>query len=307
MEKNVFIDLKNDAKILYLYTKVVDIDNDGLNEIILVGENDNMPGLIDPPDTLRCYDAYGKVIWKYSFDDKVYSHREPINTEYHISILDTLNFKGTNNLFLISSNGPSYSSAVFRIDLKNGKRLPGTLWCSGHITSGIIKDINNNGKKDLICLGYDNGYEDVVLFACEIDTLTKVRPTTQEYLILNYPIAKMLAYIRFPKVDYDIFYQNRTPTINPGILNIRNHNRIYDFYTTDPNNKNIAAIGYEVEEDFKTINVVINSNFRVRRDSLVAQGKLNPPYTDTEEYKDIIKSHILFWKNGKWVKREELD
>lgn len=51
--------------------------------------------------------------------------------------------------------------------------------------------------------------------------------------------------------------------------------------------------------------VVVISSFRVFRDSLVAQGKLNPPFTDTKEYKEIIKNSVLYWKNGKWVKREE--
>lgn len=52
--------------------------------------------------------------------------------------------------------------------------------------------------------------------------------------------------------------------------------------------------------------VIIISSFRVFRDSLVHRGKLNPPYTDTKEYKEIIKNSVLYWKNSKWVRREEL-
>lgn len=248
------------------------------------------------------------MVWKFSFSDSVYSDKGVLPDDYYLKLLDTLYFNGKKCLYLITWNGPSFSSAIIRIDLSNGKRLPGTFWCSGHITSGIIKDIDNNEKKDMICLGYDNGFEDAVLFACEIDTLTKVRLTTYDYLIRNYKTADMIAYIRFPKVDYDIFYQNRTPALNnPAVLNSRNYNRIYDFCTGDPNNERYAVIGYEVHDDFKTIDIVIDSNFRVRRDSLVAHGKLKPPYTDTKDYIDIIKSKILYWKNGKWVKRNELD
>jgi len=45
----------------------------------------------------------------------------------------------------------------------------------------------------------------------------------------------------------------------------------------------------------------------VQRDTLVARGILKPPYTDTKEYCSLIKSKLLFYKNGKWVKREELE
>ena len=53
--------------------------------------------------------------------------------------------------------------------------------------------------------------------------------------------------------------------------------------------------------------LIIFDEFRTIRDSLVSQGKLKLPYTDTPEYKNIIKSKILYLKNGKWVNREELD
>ncbi|MDT3697620.1 MAG: hypothetical protein ROY99_14645 [Ignavibacterium sp.] len=45
----------------------------------------------------------------------------------------------------------------------------------------------------------------------------------------------------------------------------------------------------------------------MQRDTLVAHGVLKPPYTDTEEYKEIVKNNILYWQNGNWVKREELE
>ncbi|MCZ7615549.1 MAG: hypothetical protein M5T52_18885 [Ignavibacteriaceae bacterium] len=66
-------------------------------------------------------------------------------------------------------------------------------------------------------------------------------------------------------------------------------------------------IGYDVSYNLKDINIVVGSDFRVVRDTLVAHGLLNPPYTDTEEYKELLKSKILYWKNGKWVKKEELE
>lgn len=304
--KNFPFNTKFDHRLLYLNVKIVDINDDGLNEILLVGEKKYAHLSMESSDTLRCYDSYGNIIWKYSFNDQVYSQREALNKEYGIKIIDTLYFENKKSLYLSSSNGPSFSSAIYRIDLSNGKRLPGTLWCSGHVTSAMIKDINNDGKKDLLCLGYENGYEDAVLFGCELDTLTKVRPTTEEYLIKNYLISDVLAYIRFAKVDYDIFYGNRTPSVNPGILGYEIQNNKYSFSTNEFHNERTATIGYEISNDFKEVNIVIDSGFRVRRDTLVAHGKLNPPYTDTKEYQELIKNQILFWNGKEFVPIKKL-
>ena len=69
----------------------------------------------------------------------------------------------------------------------------------------------------------------------------------------------------------------------------------------------VVEVGYEINYNLKDIDVVIGSSFRVQRDTLVAHGKLKQPYTDTEAYKEIIRNNILYWKSGKWVKRNELD
>jgi hypothetical protein len=63
----------------------------------------------------------------------------------------------------------------------------------------------------------------------------------------------------------------------------------------------------KLDYNLKDFDIIVDNQFRVIRDTLVAQGKLKPPYTDTEEYKNLIKSNILYWKSGEWVKRNELD
>lgn len=254
-----------------------------------------------------CYNSKGEEVWNYIFQDTVLSDREILNTEYTVNILDTVTFKGQKSLLLYASNCPSFSSAIFRLDLKTGKRLPGTFWASGHIMDGTVKDIDNDGKKEIAGVGYENGYEDFVFFAYELDTLIKVRPTTEQYLIRNYPVSKMKSYIRFPKTDFDNYFEVRTPGYVLNSFADDENNKKFIFSTAFPKTVDDAKVGYEVNYNLKDIDVVILSTFRVRRDTLVTHGKLEPPYTDTEEYKNIIKSKILYWRDGNWVKREELD
>jgi hypothetical protein len=64
---------------------------------------------------------------------------------------------------------------------------------------------------------------------------------------------------------------------------------------------------YRLNVNNLDINIFIDDSYRLLRDSLVSKGKLNPPFTDTKEYINNLKNQILYWQDGKWVKREELD
>ncbi|MFZ1517292.1 MAG: hypothetical protein WAU11_00865 [Ignavibacteriaceae bacterium] len=287
------------------FAKIVDIDYDGINEVIICGFDGNK----NKKDIryTTCFSNQGEIIWCYLFTDVVKTNRENLNSDYAIKILDTLTYNSRKSLYLIATNLNSFSSAIFRIDLKTKKRLPGTYWASGHIMNCIVKS-DKDKMPVIVGIGYDNGFEELVMFNFKLDTLTLVRPTTEDYLINDYTLMKFESYIRFPKTDFDLLYNNhRTPLFaNGGILNEENDTS-YSFATALPSNINEVEIGYYVQKNFKNVDLVIDSDFRVQRDTLVAHGKLTQPYTDTEEYKNIIKSNILYWKSGEWVKQNAIN
>ncbi|MDT3697615.1 MAG: hypothetical protein ROY99_14620 [Ignavibacterium sp.] len=284
-------------------TMIVDINSDGVNEVITAREISK--DISDP--YIKCYDYAGNLIWKYSFKDEVVSELEELNTEYSSLLCDTFTVNGEKSLFLISNNLNSFSSAISRISLLDGRRQPGTFWASGHIMGAFIKDIDSDSKPEIVGFGYDNGFEDIVFFVYEIDSLTKVRPTTEKYLIRNYPVADMKSYIRFPKTDYEIYHQVRTPSPWNGGFSDEEESHKYAFTFANVKNNSEPTIGFRIDYNFKDIDIVIISSYRVQRDTLVAHGVLKPPYTDTKEYCNLIKSKLLFYKNEKWVKREELE
>ena len=121
------LNLINETGLSPIFIKIVDINDDGLNEVIIVGEKSSNPGSVSELEALKCYDAYGNVIWKYAFHDQVFSQREILDTDYGIKILDTLNFDGGKSLYLISTNVRSFGSAVFSIDLSEWEKTPGNL------------------------------------------------------------------------------------------------------------------------------------------------------------------------------------
>jgi hypothetical protein len=170
----------------------------------------------------------------------------------------------------------------------------------------IIKRAEGNNSPEFIVLACDNGFEDLVMFDYFPDTLTWVRPSTEGYRITSYPLMDVNNYLRFPKTDHDIYMNMRNPGYHESSFSVDRIKKKYWFWTYN-NPFKTGQVGYEVHYDFKKVDIIIGSAFRVVRDSLVANNYLKEPYTDTEEYKTILKDNIKYWKNGSWVTRMDLD
>lgn len=177
----------------------------------------------------------------------------------------------------------------------------------------ILKDINKDNISDLVMDGLDNGFEDGIILGVELNKMDGYRLTTNEYKIKNKKQIEPIFYIRIPKNDYNIMMNFRTPGLLQNTFLFRENDKklISTFFASkysQPSPENlIVSYAIEVDSNFVVDDVVINNSLRVLRDTLVAHGKLNPPYTDTKEYKKIIKNSILYWKNGKWVSRKEFE
>ena len=265
-------------------------------------------------NTLTCFNHNGKKIWEYTIEDTVYSFRkgdEILPPPYPLQIIDTVTIDKKRLLYLYGNNRNSFSSLILGIDLKAGKRIEGAFYCSGHMLGAFIKDINNDGIKDIVAKGADNGYGQIVLFGKSLKNFTGFRKTTFEYSLRFGEEAELLFYIRLPKTDLDMLnMRERFASKDMGKF-------WYDYtkqkivhrstFSMEIPKLTSTAIEYQINNNLKDVELFIFDEFRTVRDTLVAHGKLNLPFTDTPEYKNIIKNKILYYKDGKWVGRDELD
>lgn len=292
---------------------ITDINGDEINEVIHRISRTSKIIDEDRITSLVCLDKHQNVIWNFDFSDTVFADKEDITPDYTINLGDTITIGGEKILFCYANNKRSFSSAVFAINLRTGTRIPQTFWASGHTASLLLRDIDNDAKSEIIGLGFDNGYEDAVLWAMEMDNYDGFRLTTDEYIIKGRKQADLLFYIRIPKTDYDNYLRTRTPGIDLSGLTYDSGSKSIQFSLSAPKSieygtlNQIQTITFELDSTFKNFFINILSNYRVVRDSLVAKGILNPPYTDTREYREVIRNNILYYKNGKWLKRRELD
>lgn len=165
------------------YIKFKDIDDDGINEIFYVQPEINNTHNRTDQAMLIGLKNLNDTLWTYTFRDSVSSEREILSNNYSLSIIDFIDLNDKNLIVCWAQNTTSFANAVFLIDTKTGKRINKTHWVSGHITGGMILDLNQDRREDLLLTGIDNGYEEAVIWGVEIDQLDGYRPTIQSYVI----------------------------------------------------------------------------------------------------------------------------
>jgi hypothetical protein len=275
---------------------------------LIAGESLESLNIKEDFGRIACIDFKGDEIWHYSFRDTVFTESELLSVHYKTWILDTLTFNKQKILFAIAQNHQSFSSAIFCLDLKTGNRIAGTLWNAGFIIKGIVVDLDSDGNKEIVAICHNNGFESPAIFVVDVRKLNGLNPAPQNYKLVGKSNAKLNRYILLPKTDFTNYYNETRLGALSNYLGFRDDlNKIF-FGTKEGNSSGESGeVWYYLDKNLKDFDIVIGEDLRIKRDSLVGRGILSYPLTDTYKYREILKSKILYWKNGKWVKREELD
>lgn len=156
--------------------KFYDIDNDGINEVLLCREKLTTR---DPNyGRIICYNNKKEKQWQYIFRDTVFTPEYRHTNFFTSNIIDIVDEKNKQILYAFADNDPLYPSAIYKLNVKNGQRIDSSnvLWNSGGIFSAIIGNSNYATKREVVAIALNNGYERSVLFAINTDKLNGRSP-----------------------------------------------------------------------------------------------------------------------------------
>ncbi len=283
--------------------RLIDVDSDGSNEVLVCDEPSGSLAKACDTGRLACFDARGRLIWQYVFRDSIRTVSENFENIFRIKMIDTVTVDQQRQLIAFANHVRWYPSAVFRLDLRSGRRLPGTLWNSGQFQTGLIKNIPDSTGKELIITGFNNSWDQLILLSVSLNNLDGAAPATEPYCFIGKNPARLRNYILLPVSDLTTFYNfEANEFCLGGLRHEKNENQI-SAITREARFEDATLIGYSFDYNLNPTRLVIGDPFIFRRDKLVREGKLSPPLTETPEYHKLLLDQILFWDGDKLVNR----
>lgn len=281
--------------------RIVDVDKDGRNDVILANEQFDLLKNSKDFGRISCYNYEHKLLWKYTFRDSIRTKNEKFTPYYSLNILGINNDLPEPEILLVGQHENYYPSPLIKLRLRDGKRVGDIFWHSGGGSQGFIADIDGDGKDEVVADAISNGLESCVLYSIDYDKLKGTSPTTGNYTLLNMPVADFDHYLVLPKSDLNGYYKERYNYLE-GPPFITYDSLLYvGLREAQLNNVNNPGITYEFDKKFNLVQIVIGDKFRVVRDTLVAEGKIKGPFTETKEYKKYLKDQIKYWNGKKFV------
>lgn len=282
--------------------KIVDVNGDGMNEVLICDED--IPFTNSDKGRVVCFDNNKNIMWKYTLRDSISTFRK-WTTSYIISLIDTVSIDGRKILFLMSRNTPNFPSAVFKLDLVTGKRIDSlkTLWNAGTITNGLIGDFNEDGQTEIILAGVHNGFQRAILFSVDLNNIGGQTPAPDRYNFNSIPRAMLNEFILLPHSDYGLYY-SKYNSVPPQHLQFINQSKNFEFSTMEGLNEIILFYyGFDNKLNFQWVDCADNA--QKLRDSLVIKGILQEPFTNTNEYFEILRKQIQYWNGERFINIDE--
>ncbi len=284
--------------------KIIDINNDGVNEVLIAEEEMDSDAFDN--GRVACFDKNKRLIWEYNFRDSVSTFRRWTNN-YQISIIDTTTMNKTKIILLMARNIPNFPNAIFKLDITNGKRFDSTatLWNAGAITNVLIGDFNDDGTKELVIAGMHNGFEKAILFSANFEKIKGQTPAPERYIFNKIPEAELIQFILLPHTDYGKMFLRSNIVPLSSMYFASNSEEIV--VSTLDGDKRPINVYYGFDKHLNFLWVDCADNAQKYRDSLVAQNILKPPFTNTNEYSEILKNEIKYWTGSNLVSMAEIN
>ena len=283
---------------------ILDIDNDGDNEIVLCNNIQTLKKSDSFHPRIICYDKDLNTKWVYTFNKLVATKFEKHSGYYDVDLEDTLTVNDTLNLFCFARNNPNEVSAIFRLDCMTGKLVHNLLWHSGHLNTARI--FKYNGFNELYATAINNGFERSVIFSIPVNKLNGQLPAAEGYQFLNIDKAVPDQYVILPKTDFTDYYHMRfNVPLRSGFYIDKGKDELLISIMEGDLNRNYGGITYRFSKALKFISVSFSDGLIEKRDALVKAGRIKGPLTRTREFEQSLVSQLRYWDGKKFVTAAE--
>ncbi len=284
-------------------TEVVDLDGDGMNEVLTTLKLIDFPEIKDVRH-LRIFNAKRELIRDIHPEREVHYRDRPNEYSPYFGLGTTVvrdsREPGKKEIFVAGSSMGRSPSVLFRLNYEGGSL--GEYWHFGHATAIYLKDINGDGENELIVAGVNdnadsthNEFPSVAVLDPD-KVVGETKSSACPGFLLKTTDAE-LYYLQFPRSDLDNLFHSHgavtrisdqdDQTLMVHITSPWKTNSTFDFY-------------YFLDQGMRCLFVKSNNPTDILHNLLVNQHKLTG--TIDAAYLDKLKQGVRYWDGKEWRK-----
>ncbi|MDD8017320.1 MAG: hypothetical protein PHP42_02985 [Bacteroidota bacterium] len=283
------------------YTQIVDINGDGVNEVIssLALGNENTYG------NLKVYNHLGKMIKQFSFSDQQI-HFQNLNYNHTFGINGFITFRSSLNEFNLAVIAGNGRSPNFIALLDSNLNILGKYWHFGNIEGITLANNKQTGHHNLILTGINdvddmNFNEFSILIVLDPEKIVDNNESSATKGFGLNTSQSEVYYIRFPRTDIERTLKVRTgaylrENMSESNLYVQIADNIYSY--------NPSPIRFEYIFSFdnmKVTEVKFNSPTELTHKKLKEEGKIHSAFD--KQYLEDLRNGVDYWDGEKWSKK----
>ncbi len=274
-------------------TKTVDVNGDGINEVVAVFPRD--------ADTLGkwvyCFNADASIRWAHPLHRRIQFGNEDMTNDYEAQsmLVGDSDHGQRPHIMSIATHRLYYPRLISELNLENGA-LQSEYWHSGGLVLAGSRDIDSDGIEELIFVGENNGYDRAIMLILDPRSIVGHSPSTSQCVPHNVPEGKEKWYIVFPRNDLDTFASFKRSIassiefLGNGTITVSVRNRV----------ENIDSfVLYHFDSSMKCIRVDGGDGFVQLHRELEKEGKLSRKLDD--RYYEDLRKGIRYWDGERFV------
>jgi len=265
---------------------IKDIDGDGDTEVLFApkGQSESTG-----QRRLHCYDRQGTEIWHFDAGRELTCGDKTYSGDYRIPgfVCHDTDGDGRLETLVFAFQKPDWPCQMTLLDVAG--RKVGEYWNSGYLRYPLFRDIDGNGREELIVVGVNNEYKGGCLAVFDTARISGASPQTGKYTCREYQPGSELYYVTVPYTDLS------------AAMGIIVEGFVYAFITE--NDRISATYGpsmfYEFDFGLACVQVSYGHGYEKRHGDMAREGKLTSVLGDA--YTRALRDGVRWWNGSAWV------
>ncbi len=272
---------------------VTDVDGDRENEVVVA-----FGGIQtwDSSKSVICYNADKSTKWSYKLSRKMTFGNETIEDAFfpRYLLVDDFDSNGSTEVIALATNNPLYPNVIIKLDGKTGTLLS-EYWNSGVLGPPRAVDIDNDGVKEILITGANNGFHYAPLIVLDSRHISGHSPAPPSHTPVGISKGVEKYYILLPKSDLSAF----SSTGNTEGYEMSVESEFIRLSTNETLGKEKPSLVYYFDHNLKCNRVEDSNEFTVLHNKYRSEGKLSKSLNDAY-WKELLRD-VQYWDGEKFV------